>query len=91
MGPPAARTSMPTPTSDPSDASRGQKRKRVELPATQLTEAEEELRKFTKWYDPDQPVDERRKVVAKERALVRKFEGEYSDMPRDRRLTDWSV
>lgn len=70
-----SRTSLPTPNSDPSDASRGQKRKRNEVPApTQMTEEEEEKVRFTKYYDPDQKPQERQENMKELRKLDRDFE-----------------
>ncbi|TKA54394.1 hypothetical protein B0A55_12933 [Friedmanniomyces simplex] len=75
--PPQHRTSLPTPTSDASDA-RGQKRKRVTLPpaATQETEdqVDEDYKKFHEFYDPNQDPDKRREQKRKSRALEREFQ-----------------
>ncbi|KAK5114766.1 hypothetical protein LTR85_010079 [Meristemomyces frigidus] len=59
MGPPPARFSLPTPTSDPSDASRGHKRKRVEVldPQGEAYEDEEDAR-FSRHVKPREGEDE---------------------------------
>lgn len=82
MGPPS-RVSLPTPTSDGSnDASRGQKRKRVEVvpSASQYEDPEEE--RFNKYFDPNQDPEARRDVKRKSRALEREFNGKPVAHPR---------
>ncbi|KAK5137870.1 hypothetical protein LTR08_006639 [Meristemomyces frigidus] len=73
MGPPPGRSSLLTPTSDPSDTSRGQKRKRVEIQPTQLTEEEQEEAKLVRYYDPNQNLDERREHKRKSRLIERDY------------------
>lgn len=81
MGPPLARSSLPTPTSDGSDASRGQKRKRAEVrfEATQgtQTELDEDEQRFTRHFDPNQDPEERRQTKRASRALEREYQGKY--------------
>ena len=81
------RASLPTPSSESDGTRTGQKRKRDEA-CTSTGESEEdseeeedeeerEQRKLTRYYDPDQDVDERRKVKKKSRALERDFQGTH--------------
>lgn len=75
------RSSLPTPNSDDSAASRGQKRKRHEtIPGEQGEEDEDfanEEARFNRYFDPNQDQDERREVKRKSRALERDFAGMY--------------
>ncbi|KAK5687046.1 hypothetical protein LTS10_001183 [Elasticomyces elasticus] len=70
-----SRSSLPTPTSDSPDAVRGQKRKRgnVSLPGPAATQEDEDERKFTEYYDPNQDPEERREGKRKMRNLERDF------------------
>ena len=85
--PPPSRASLPTPTSDGSDETRGQKRKRAipqrraseaDQSEEELDEEEREAAKFTRYFDPNQDADERREVKRVSRALEREFQGPYS-------------
>ena len=81
------RTSLPTPSSENSDESRGQKRKRADACSTSHVDedAEEEdedvgeERRFNKYFDPNQDADERREIKRQSRALERDFQGESAD------------
>ena len=79
-----SRNSLPTPASDSSDETRGQKRKRA-VPQRRVTQAEEdeeidesdrEAAKFVRYFDPNQDPEVRREVKRKSRALEREFQGE---------------
>lgn len=76
MAPPS-RTSLPTPTWEQSDGSRGQKRKRVEVPRATQSEldSEDEDEKFKRYYDPNQDPEDRRENKRKSRALEREVMG----------------
>lgn len=73
---PMERSKLPTPGSDNSNASRGQKRKRAgpEAHATQGADKEHSA-KFNKYFDPNQDPQLRREVKRKSRALERNFQG----------------
>ncbi|KAK3071286.1 hypothetical protein LTR53_008909 [Teratosphaeriaceae sp. CCFEE 6253] len=73
--PPPSRASLPTPSSDGSDGARGQKRKRVtvHVDAPPEEEVDEDERKFTEFYDPNQDAKERREAKRRSRALEREY------------------
>ena len=78
MPPSHHRSSLPTPTSEPGDTSRGQKRKRVERqPAEHVEDDDEEDgdAKFNRYYDPNQDAETRRENKRKSRALERNILG----------------
>ncbi|KAK5744911.1 hypothetical protein LTR17_001662 [Elasticomyces elasticus] len=68
-----SRSSLPTPTSDSPDAGRGQKRKRGNMSLPAATQEDEDERKFTEYYDPNQDPEERREGKRKMRNLERDF------------------
>ncbi|KAK4898630.1 hypothetical protein LTR27_003802 [Elasticomyces elasticus] len=70
-----SRSSLPTPTSDSPDAGRGQKRKRGNMSLPAATQEDEDERKFTEYYDPNQDPEERREGKRKMRNLERDFNG----------------
>ena len=81
MPPSHHRSSLPTPTSEPGDTSRGPKRKRVERrPADPEEEDEQEDAKFNRYYDPNQDAETRRENKRKSRALEREYLGEQSQV-----------
>jgi len=86
MDPPRqhSRASLPTPSSDGSE-SRGQKRKRVTIHADATEEVDEDERKFTEYYDPNQNADERRETNRKSRALEREYVGRRHNSAQQRR------
>jgi len=76
---PQQRSSLPTPTSDGGDASRGQKRKRVELqPTSGAGDTDGQLERFNRFFDPNQDPEVRRQVKRKSRALEREFQGTWA-------------
>ncbi|KAI5362409.1 putative nse4/EID Nse3/MAGE-binding protein [Septoria linicola] len=78
------RTSLPTPSSDGTDTSRGQKRKRTQLAVTQAEDVPEdqdpEDAKFTRYYDPNQDAEKRRQIKRKSRAMIRKLHENRDDL-----------
>lgn len=73
--------SLPTPSTENSDASRGQKRKRPQH-TQQLTQPSDipddvdpEDPTYNRYFDPDQKIEARRDVKRKSRALHRQFQG----------------
>jgi hypothetical protein len=73
--------SLPTPTSENNDSSRGQKRKRV---VVTVPEGDEETDKFNKYFDPNQDPDVRRDVKRRSRALEREFQENRDELLRSR-------
>jgi hypothetical protein len=73
--------SLPTPTSENNDSSRGQKRKRVVVAAP---EGDEETDKFNKYFNPNQNPDVRRDVKRRSRALEREFQENRDELLRSR-------
>lgn len=80
IDPTPSRASLPTPTSDSSNGTRGQKRKRSHAPAA-TQELDDDEEKFRRFYDPDQNLDIRREIKRKTRALEREFAGRCIHTP----------
>lgn len=72
-----SRRTLPTPSSDESEETRGQKRKRVHL--TQADDIPDDVdpteKRFNRYFNPNQDPDLRRQVKKKSRALERRFNG----------------
>lgn len=73
--------SLPTPSTENSDASRGQKRKRhqhtqqLTQPSDIPDDVDPEDPTYNRYFDPDQKPEARRDVKRKSRALHRQFQG----------------
>ncbi|CAK4032923.1 Non-structural maintenance of chromosomes element 4 A [Lecanosticta acicola] len=83
--PPSRNRSLPTPSTEGSDGSRGQKRKRPQLtqPSDIPDELDENDAKYNRYFDPDQNPEARRQVKRKSRALHRDFHENRDELLKD--------
>lgn len=77
---PATNTSstLPMPSSVPSDELGGQQQRKRKRVGVALTEEQEENAKFIKYYDPDQDTAERQETNRRSRALRREIQGRHT-------------